>query len=227
MKILVTGGGSEEPIDNVRAVCNFSTGKTSAYIADTLAEAGNEVTELVSVRAVKASKARIVEYKTFSQLQQRLEEECRNGGYDAVIHAAAVSDYSPTEVLVDGQSFAVGEFSKIPAGTELVVKMKKNPKLVDSIKEWCGENGQNTKLVAFKLTSNATLEQRKAAVDKVFAGNSQVQYKPDYVVSNDLSEITAQAHPCRIFDQNQCVAQVETLGELVSVLQRLIKINSK
>ena len=34
MKILVTGGGSIEPIDNVRAVCNFSTGKTSAFLSD-------------------------------------------------------------------------------------------------------------------------------------------------------------------------------------------------
>ncbi|MCQ2583764.1 MAG: hypothetical protein MJ160_07640 [Treponema sp.] len=220
MKILVTGGGSEEPIDNVRAVCNFSTGKTSAFLADFLADEGNDVTELVSVRAVKASKARIVEYKTFAQLQQNLENECRTGNYDAVIHAAAVSDYSPFEVLVDGKSFAVGEFSKIPAGTELVVKMKKNPKLVDSIKQW---GGSKTKLVAFKLTSNATLEQRKAAVDKVFAGNSDLNLKPDYVVSNDLSEITENKHPCKIFDLNGCVSQVSNLQELAAELQNLIK----
>lgn len=220
MKILVTGGGSEEPIDNVRAVCNFSTGKTSAFISDFLSECGNEVTELVSKRAVKAAHARIIEYKTFSELQELLENECRNGSYDAVIHAAAVSDYSPTEVLVDGESFMVGEFSKIPAGTELVVKMKKNPKLVDSIKLWAGEH---TKLIAFKLTSNASEDKRKEAVFKVFNGNSESKFQPDYVISNDLSEITNDSHPCRIYNIEGFSICTKNLSDLSETINKLIK----
>ena len=39
MNILITGGGCEEPIDDVRSVCNFSTGKTSSLIADCLVKA--------------------------------------------------------------------------------------------------------------------------------------------------------------------------------------------
>ena len=62
MKILVTGGGSIEPIDNVRAVCNFSTGKTSAFLSDLFFLAGNEVTEILSERAIKPSKAKCITY---------------------------------------------------------------------------------------------------------------------------------------------------------------------
>ena len=32
MKILITGGGSEEKIDNVRSICNFSTGRNSSFL---------------------------------------------------------------------------------------------------------------------------------------------------------------------------------------------------
>ena len=65
MKILITGGGSEEPIDNVRAVCNFSTGRTSAFLADFFAGAGHEVTEIVSERAVKAKTVQLQEKQMY------------------------------------------------------------------------------------------------------------------------------------------------------------------
>lgn len=216
MKILVTGGGSEEPIDNVRAVCNFSTGKTSAFLSDFFSQAGNDVTEIVSQKGVKPCKAKFLTYRTFSDLAALLEKECREGNYDAVVHAAAVSDYSPVVVIVDGKEYQVGEFSKVPAGSELTIRMKKNPKLVDSIKMWCKSK---TKVIAFKLTSNASLEERKAAVKKIFDANENLEYVPDYVVSNDLSEITEKIHPCRIFDKNMdVVCQVSDLEELGNAL---------
>lgn len=198
MKILVTGGGSEEPIDNVRSVCNFSTGRTSAFLADFFAGLGHEVTEIVSERAVKAQKARLLTYKTFAQLASALESECRNGAYDLIVHAAAVSDYSPYQIVVDGKEYQCGSVSKVPAGAELVVKMKKNPKLVDSLKLWSGDK---TKVIAFKLTSNASVGERKAAVKKVFDANENHLLSPDFVVSNDLSEIKGDLHPCVIYGQ--------------------------
>lgn len=220
MKILVTGGGSIEPIDNVRAVCNFSTGTTSAFLSDLFFLAGNEVTEILSERAIKPSKAECITYKTFADLAAILEKECKSQKYDAVIHAAAVSDYSPYCIVVDGKEYAVGSFSKVPAGTELSIKMKKNPKLIDSIKGWCGIK---TRVVAFKLTSNATIEERQEAVSKIFSSNEDKTFVPDYVVSNDLSEINTFEHPCVIYSNSmKAVAQVKNLTELGNKLLELI-----
>ncbi len=42
MRILITSGGTEEPIDGVRYITNFSTGRTGAVIADYLAACGVE-----------------------------------------------------------------------------------------------------------------------------------------------------------------------------------------
>ena len=45
-RILITGGGTREPIDSVRYIGNHSTGRTAAVLADELAGAGHEVTWL-------------------------------------------------------------------------------------------------------------------------------------------------------------------------------------
>lgn len=220
MKILVTGGGSEEPIDNVRAVCNFSTGRTSAFLSDLFCEKGNEVTEIVSEKGVKPVKANFITYKTFSQLADILQKECESKKYDAVVHAAAVSDYSPYCIVVDGKEYPVGSFSKVPAGTELSIKMKKNPKLVDSIKKW---SRTKTSVIAFKLTSNADEDERKTAVNKIFSSNEDKSFVPDFVVSNDLSEITNEKHPCVIYSNiMEAVARVDTLSELGNKLLELV-----
>lgn len=219
MKILITGGGSEEPIDNVRAVCNFSTGRTSAFLADFFVGLGHEVTEIVSERSVKAQNAQLLTYRTFEELSFILEGECKTGGYDMIVHAAAVSDYSPVTIEVDGKEFACGSVSKIPAGAELVVRMKKNPKLVDSLKLWSGDK---TKVFAFKLTSNASVSERKAAVAKVFTANKNHLLSPDFVVSNDLSEIDGDLHKFKIFERSLDVAvEGESLNALGKAILKL------
>lgn len=223
MKVLITGGGSEEPIDNVRSVCNFSTGRTSSFLADFFANSGFEVTALMAEKAVKpsADNVRVITYKTFAELKAALEAECCTKSYQAIIHAAAVSDYSPETIEVDGKSFKAGEVSKVPAGTELVIRMKKNPKLVDSIKKNAGEK---TVVVAFKLTSNATIPERQAAVNKIFSSNSSKNLCPDLVVSNDLGEITVGAHPCTVYKNDMSVAgTVQNLEGLAEFLSSTIK----
>ncbi len=227
MKILITGGGSEEPIDTVRYITNFSTGKTSCFLAEKFSEAGNDVTLLTAEKAVHPAKdapnLKTVFYRTFSDLASNLKKLCATQAFDAVIHAAAVSDYSVSSIIVDGKEFLPEQIAKVPSGLELTVKMKKNPKLVDSIKSWAKESGKSAVLVAFKLTSKATPEERKAAVQKVFSSNQDYSFAPDYVVSNDLSEITPDAHPCRIFSKDMNTAALsENLNELYKELERLI-----
>lgn len=226
MKILITGGGSEEPIDTVRYITNFSTGKTSCFLAEKFAEAGNDVTLLTAEKAVHpakdAPKLKTVFYRTFSDLSANLKNLCASQAYDAVIHAAAVSDYSVSSIIVDGKEFLPEQIAKVPSGLELTVKMKKNPKLVDSIKYWAKKSEKNPVLIAFKLTSKASMEERRVAVEKVFSSNQDSSLAPDYVVSNDLSEITPDSHPCRIFSKDMNTAALaDNLNGLYKELEKL------
>ncbi|MDE5898583.1 MAG: hypothetical protein K2H09_04895 [Treponemataceae bacterium] len=102
MRILITGGGTEEPLDSVRNVCNSSTGRTASFLAEHFLRRGHDVAAIMARRAVLPSAdsqaggtLSVRGYRTFADLRAVLEDECRNGGFGAVIHAAAVSDYSP------------------------------------------------------------------------------------------------------------------------------------
>lgn len=240
MKILITGGGSEEPIDNVRYISNFSTGKTAAYLAETLYKAGHDVTLLTAIKSAKPEsytedcecncngkgRLSVITYRTFNDLKENLERECTSSRYDGIIHAAAVSDYSVSKLIIGDEEYEPGSIPKVSSGLELTIKLKKNPKLVDMIKSWVNANkasGANTKLVAFKLTSKATEEERKTAVKKVFDSTGDEKLAPDFVVSNDLSEITKTEHPCVIWQKGMTIARkVQNLEGLATALSELL-----
>lgn len=214
MKILITGGGTCEPIDSVRYITNFSTGKTAAFLADFFCAKKHEVTTLMAENAQKPKNAKIITYKTFADLQKMLKKECTDSNYDAVIHAAAVSDYSVQEISVDGKIFPAGTISKIPSGKNVFLKMQENPKLLQKIKLW---SGKCIKLVAFKLTSGATEEEQQNAVKKIFS--CEKDFAPDFVVQNDKSEITDSLHPCKIFkNSDKIIAETRTIQELAEAL---------
>lgn len=225
MNVLITGGGSSEPIDNVRSICNFSTGKTASTIADYFCKKGDSVTLLTSKSAIlpKNSKIDLIQYKTFSELKLNLENLCKSKNFSKIIHAAAVSDYSPEKIIVNKVEFDAGKFTKIPSDSELIIKMKKNPKLIEEIKNYCN---QNCTLIGFKLTSNANEEERISAVKKLFFNedNSIKKKSPDFVVSNDLSQINEKIHVCKIFSVNKKdnslfkVIELKTLNELCEFL---------
>lgn len=219
MKILITGGGTCEPIDSVRYITNFSTGKTSCFLADFFCAKKHEVTALMAENAQKPKNARIITYRTFSDLRKILEKECSDSNYDAVIHAAAVSDYCVKKISVDGKIFPAGEISKIPSGKNILLKMQENPKLLYKIKLW---GGNQTKVVAFKLTSGATKEEQQNAVKKIFF--CEKDFAPDFVVQNDKSEITETEHPCKIYkNSDKITAKTKNLQELAEALNKIIE----
>lgn len=214
MKILITGGGCEEPIDNVRSICNFSTGRTSTEIVNTLinsVKSNIDITAIMAEKAVKPKNCKIKTFKTFQQLEDLIKKECSSEIYDVIIHAAAVSDYSPEYVIIDEIKYKVGEIPKISSQNSLQIVMKKNPKILNSIKNWT-EN--SCKLIGFKLTSNATEEERNIAVNNLFSEENS----PDYVVANDLSEITETEHPFYIYSKTGLIKKVFTVKELINII---------
>src|SRR5262245_55976564 len=102
MNLLVTAGNTLVMIDQVRAITNIFTGRTGAQIALHANMRGHAVTlltshpEAVSGRrgcAPAGKRWALVPYRTFDDLQTRMEECIRPGGLDAIVHCAAVSDY--------------------------------------------------------------------------------------------------------------------------------------
>jgi len=188
-RILITAGGTREPIDSVRYIGNMSSGRTASRLADELTSAGHHVTWLGAKDAVKPDLgSEVVQFSSFDDLAQRLQVLLGENEFDTVIHAAAVSDFSVDSVLTEeGDSLDKLE-GKLSSSSDLLLRLKRNPKLLDRIRAW--SKNPDVRVVGFKLTDTDDGQQRIAAVKKQFDDS-----KVDAVVHNDLSDISKENHP--------------------------------
>ncbi|HEY2311639.1 MAG TPA: bifunctional phosphopantothenoylcysteine decarboxylase/phosphopantothenate--cysteine ligase CoaBC [Gaiellaceae bacterium] len=96
--VLVSAGGTREPLDAVRFVGNRSSGRMGVALAAEARRRGGEVTLLAANLAVPAPEGvTVVETPTAAELER--EALVRAADVDVVIMAAAVADYRPAEAL--------------------------------------------------------------------------------------------------------------------------------
>ncbi|MDM5144320.1 Coenzyme A biosynthesis bifunctional protein CoaBC [Lactococcus lactis] len=96
MKVLITSGGTTEPIDNVRGISNFATGSLGKVTAENFLNAGHEVYLLAGLQAVLPENAALLTHIPIEGTHD-LYEQMKNlvSKMDVVIHSMAVSDYRP------------------------------------------------------------------------------------------------------------------------------------
>ncbi|MBI2683785.1 MAG: bifunctional phosphopantothenoylcysteine decarboxylase/phosphopantothenate--cysteine ligase CoaBC [Actinobacteria bacterium] len=95
IRVLVTGGGTREPIDAVRFVGNRSSGRMAVAIAEAARDRGAEVTLIAANLAVAApSRVGIVSVGSAAELHEAARAHF--GGCHVLVMAAAVADYRPT-----------------------------------------------------------------------------------------------------------------------------------
>lgn len=180
LRVLVTAGGTSEPVDGVRVLTNTSTGATGAGIATHLARRGHDVVLLRARHALPADgPCREEWFTTFAELDAALRRLLGAERFDAVIHAAAVSDYGVESIVSDGGVVPAGVLGKIDSGRAPLLRLRPNPKLVDELRAW---SATPFTLVAFKLTHGAGSDESRAAVGHLFAHSGA-----DFVVHNDLA----------------------------------------
>ena len=98
-RVLVSAGGTREPIDLVRFVGNRSSGRMGVALAAEAHRRGAHVTLLGANLAVASPPGvELVETPTAADLEH--EALARGAEADVVIMAAAVADYRPAEALV-------------------------------------------------------------------------------------------------------------------------------
>lgn len=105
-KVVVSAGGTEEPIDPVRYVGNYSSGKMGYAVAEAARDRGAD-TVLVSAPVALAGPyaVRVVPVRRAAEMRDAVVAEC--AGADALIMAAAVADYEPAEAA--GQKIKRGQ----------------------------------------------------------------------------------------------------------------------
>jgi phosphopantothenoylcysteine decarboxylase/phosphopantothenate--cysteine ligase len=95
-RVLVTAGGTREPIDGVRFLGNRSSGRMGVALAAEASARGAEVVTLLANAEVRPEAGVVVEVETTEELER--EALARAGWADVVLMAAAVADYRPAQI---------------------------------------------------------------------------------------------------------------------------------
>ena len=95
-KVVVTSGGTHEPLDPVRVLTNRSSGKQGYALAQAALDAGANVCLISTVNLPSPVGARVVEVQTAQEMLEAVLEEAATA--DALIMAAAVADFRPKNV---------------------------------------------------------------------------------------------------------------------------------
>ena len=106
-RVLVSAGGTREPLDAVRFLGNRSSGRMGVALAAEAKRRGAKVTLLASNLAVAVPDGvEVVDVPTAADLER--EARNRSGDADVVVMAAAVADYRPA-AAIEGKRAKTGE----------------------------------------------------------------------------------------------------------------------
>jgi phosphopantothenoylcysteine decarboxylase/phosphopantothenate--cysteine ligase len=156
MNCLVTAGPTFEPLDDVRRLTNFSTGRLGTELANFLTARGHQVTLLVGKSATWPGERRAQSVKTFSttaDLRAKLKV-FRGKKVDAIFHAAAVSDFAFGKIFTRDAAGRLMPFSptkKISTRRgNFLVELQPTPKIIAELRGWFPQ----TKIVGWKFEAD-------------------------------------------------------------------------
>jgi phosphopantothenoylcysteine decarboxylase/phosphopantothenate--cysteine ligase len=95
-KVVVSAGGTREPIDAVRVLANRSSGKQGYAVAAEAAGRGAEVTLVSTVEVPPPPGVGLVPVETAAEMQVAMEAAAAD--HDVIVMAAAVADFRPRQV---------------------------------------------------------------------------------------------------------------------------------
>jgi phosphopantothenoylcysteine decarboxylase/phosphopantothenate--cysteine ligase len=109
LRVLVTAGGTHEPMDRVRFIGNRSSGKMGLAIAREALQLGAEVSVVAANVEVAEPGTEWTAVETVEELQSEVLR--RAGMADALVMAAAVSDFTPASPVKEKIRRTVGNLS--------------------------------------------------------------------------------------------------------------------
>lgn len=194
-KVLVTAGPTYEPIDDVRFIGNYSSGKMGFQIARAAAQRGADVT-LISGPAMLETPRKVQRINVNTAEEMFISIEGIYKDFDIIIMSAAVSDFKPREKIK-------GKFKKSKDKTLTI-----ETEMTRDILEFLGKNKNNTKLVGFALETENEIENAKKKLkdknlDMIVFNNPN---NPDAGFSVDTNVVT-------IIDKNMNVTSYNKMSK--------------
>ncbi|MGG5315636.1 phosphopantothenate--cysteine ligase [Enterococcus sp. AZ072] len=234
MRILITAGGTTEKIDDVRAITNHSSGRLGKTIAEAFLSENATIDYITTKQAVKPDDQRVALHlvESTSELADKLNELMTVNCYTAVIHSMAVSDFTPeSSVTMEDLQQTIATHpadlaaslkakdqerteKKISSDTDhLVIVLKKNPKVIQQIKELQPE----TILVGFKLLVDVPMIHLLDVAKKSLEKN-----QADFILANDLAEISGETHHGYLINQQHKVKEAHTKSDIAQLIKEAV-----
>ncbi len=209
MNVLVTGGGTTAPIDDVRTITNLSTGHFAAAISENCLARGAQVWHLHAPSAnlplLRRARFDLDTTDPGAELDRlrRLHETwttLRDRLHPVPLRRGTVAEYSETlRHLLSTQPFdvaflamAVSDFEPVPvtgkvssAEEELLVRCRRTPKVIRFVRDW----SPSIYLVGFKLLSRTSPTELIRRAEASGRAN-----RADLTVANDLQSLIEGQH---------------------------------
>jgi phosphopantothenoylcysteine decarboxylase/phosphopantothenate--cysteine ligase len=166
-KILITAGPTIEPLDSVRFISNYSSGKMGFKIACAAAERGADVTLITGpVNLDTPGLVKRIDVSSTSEMFDAVRMNMKNK--DIIIMSAAVADFKPVKVFDK-------KVKKEKTGKTFNLELTRT----QDILKYLGENKRNIFLIGFALETDEGIQNAK---DKLISKNL------DLIVLNNPKE---------------------------------------
>jgi phosphopantothenoylcysteine decarboxylase/phosphopantothenate--cysteine ligase len=147
LRVLVTAGGTREPIDPVRFITNRSSGKQGHALAEAAAERGASVSLVTAAPLPAPGIHEVTRVETAAEMERAVLE--RSGTADVIVMSAAVADFRPKVA-------AAGKLHKQDGVPDLVLEPT-----TDILAELGRRRREGQVLVGFAAETGATLDRAK------------------------------------------------------------------
>lgn len=210
--ILITAGGTSEPIDEIRAITNKSTGRLGSAIAHEfwLREDVDKIFYVHGKGAVLPEDEGIIfrEARSTQDVLDTMTEIIREEKIDIIIHSMAISDYTTASfltledmlgLLAYGESETVSEvaeqmeredlrkkYTKLPSSIESpVLLLKRTPKVLSKLRGLAPDAA----IVGFKLLDHVSHEELMSVAKAQIEKNDT-----DFCLANDYATVVSPVH---------------------------------
>lgn len=195
MRVLITGGATAEPIDPVRMITSRASGKMGIALTHEAFRRGADVT-LVHRGSVGCSGISEIYVETAGEMTDAVLGKLEaDGGYDLLISAAAISDYT-----LDPSA------GKIPSGSQLTLNLRPTEKLLEAVRD----RHPDLVVVGFKLETaggDALIRRAKEAMDR---------YGLDMIVANTVENMGGDEGEVWILSKNNEICYARGVKDVVA-----------
>ena len=214
-RVVVTAGGTQEPIDPVRVIANRSSGKQGYALAQAALDLGAEVT-LISgpVSLMEPVGAQRVDVRTAQEMLEAVLAALP--GAAALVMAAAVADFRPAALA----SEKIKKGSGVPE-----IRLEQTPDILQAVAQVKAQHGWPRCTVGFaaesqNLLENAGVKLRSKRLDMIVANDIRAADAGFAVDTNRVTLLYAdgKTEPLALMSKDQAAAEV--LARIVELLRK-------